>query len=352
MQSESQRGWRGPVGRGVAAMSLMVAVLGGAPHAEAQAESSPPTSAATEKDAAKLYKAAQTAFAANRLEEAKALLEQAYAIRPNPGVLAVLGQVEFELGSFARAAGHLTESLLTMEHPVPIKRKLEEMLNRATERVATIVVDVSPPDASVSVDATDGAPGTAVVRGSQLFVEPGVHELRVEKAGFLLHTQRLETRAGGAYPVTVTLEPSPPPPPVHVVKLTPPPTPAPPAPDPPPPSKRVPTVVALSGGGLTAALLGTGLAFHLSGRSSARDAEQLAERVGDCSGESSADCERLDDLLAERNSDYRTAKILYGVSAGTALLTTVLTVVLWPREKSSVAVWITPHMVGLSGELR
>jgi hypothetical protein len=341
------------VGRAIPAALLALSIFHLPVPAAAEPEPRPVKSATgvseQEKEAAKLYKAAQSAFAANRLIEAKALLERALELRPNPSVVGVLGQVEFELGEFQHAATHLAQSLASQEHPIAVRRKMEDLLARAQKRVGTIVITTKPEGARVTVDGTEVNPS---VMNSQVFVEPGTHRIEVDKEGYAPALEQLEAKAGSAHRFDFELEAKPEPAP-QPEKATPPPAPpapAPPAPAPPPPSKRPAVIVLVSGGVLTAAAVGVGVYYHVEGSERADEAKKLGRGLGRCEAPLSGDCARLRSVLDDRNDAYLTAKVLYGVGAGLAVATGVVTYLLWPKRPPAVSLWVGPKTVGVVGD--
>lgn len=343
------------VGRGMLAALFTLCVthvsLGAGAEPASKGTATATQGAEQEREAAKLYKAAQSAFAAGRMIEAKALLERALDMRPNPSVVGVLGQVEFELGEFPKAAAHLAESLRRTEHPVGVKRKMEDLLARAQKKVGTVVVTVVPEDARVLVD---GSEWSLDATGSQIFVLPGTHAIDIERDGYAPALEQVEAKAGSAHRLDFELTKKPEPPPIEV-KPDPPaplPPPPPPAEPPPPPSKLVPTIVLIAGSAVTASLLGVGIYYHLGGADRADEADRIGRTLGACDLPLTGDCARLHRVIDQRDSKYLTAKVLYGVSAGVAVATGVATYLLWPKRKAPppVAVWVGSDMLGVAGD--
>ena len=128
------------------------------------------------------------ALSANRNDEARTLLAEAYRLRRSYDVAAALGQAELELGHHRDAAEHLDFAI--REFPPGESRKLlkqlEDAFAGAKAHVATLRVSVNQPGCEVTLDGA--LVGTSPLT-NELFVEPGVHALgaRVGRALALDH---------------------------------------------------------------------------------------------------------------------------------------------------------------------
>lgn len=245
------------------------------------------------------------ALSANRNEEARSLLAEAYRLRRSYDVAAALGQAELELGYHRDAAEHLDFAI--REFPPGESRKLLKQLEgafaTAKARVATLRVSVNQPGCEVTVD---GALVGSSPLPNDLFVEPGVHALGARVGTGSAVERSLVTSAGKDYAVELTLNPKATAPPanhatpVDTVRLAPQPK----------PSEVSPKTIALIGGGaITAALLGLGIAERLRAADADEDATTLRSRLdGNCPphGGSSL-CQELVRDLGRRNQANRLA---------------------------------------------
>lgn len=120
--------------------------------------------------------------------------ERAYAISRNFKILYNIGQVHFQLTSYAKARRALEQYLALGGDAVPAARRADVTRDLATlaQRTATLSVHVDPPGADVLVDGESS--GKAPLE--RVLVDAGTRRVQVSRAGHL-STQREVTLAGG-----------------------------------------------------------------------------------------------------------------------------------------------------------
>ncbi len=138
---------------------------------------------------------------------AHGLFAQAHALLPNARTLRALGVVSYRAGQLARAVGELEAAL---EHPVKaldpeLRSAVTELLARAREQLAWVVLNVVPDDARVNVDA---ASAELPARG-ELALDAGQHVLRFTADGHVPQTAALSLSPGARTSLTMALEPLP-----------------------------------------------------------------------------------------------------------------------------------------------
>jgi tetratricopeptide (TPR) repeat protein len=113
---------------------------------------------------------------------AREQFERAYALYPNARALRGIGVAAFEDGQYSSAIRALEAALQHPERPLPddLRELTRLLIGQARARVGLVRVERSPPDALVFVD---GAAAVFEPDGG-LLLDPGVHELRVEAAGW------------------------------------------------------------------------------------------------------------------------------------------------------------------------
>lgn len=164
--------------------------------------------------AIKLYEDADYALAL-------AEFERVYELVPDYRVLYNVGQVNIQLGRYARAFRMLHEYLDRggSEMPPDRRRAVQADLEALAAKTAALEVQAKPDGAEITLDG-------AVV-GTSPLVEPlvvdvGEHALQLRAAGYVTQSRRLVLAGGDRRPVVVELEPNPvsaPQPPVAVAPV-------------------------------------------------------------------------------------------------------------------------------------
>lgn len=168
------------------------------------------------KEVTRLMNEGEALKKAKRFEEALAKYRAAYDLLPSPALFFNFGTISRELGRLAEAANYLQRFLdeANLENPKLAQhaRAARRQLPRIKKKLAyiTVVSNVSG-DATVFIDGKDY--GTPPVRNVP--VDPGEHEIVVEKPGFVRDVRLIETTYGERINIQATLltKPSPPPPP-------------------------------------------------------------------------------------------------------------------------------------------
>lgn len=267
-----------------------------------------------------LYRQAETAYAAGKVDEARQLLLEAWNIRQTYDVAAALGQAELELKQYRDAAEHLDFAVRNFA-PLESQAALDGIksdLRSAKSQVAEVRVVVSEPGATVSVNGS--AVGRAPLAAS-IFLEPGTHAFGAKLAPDRSLDRRMALARGGTYDLELVL------PPGNAR-----------AQDSAPSSTSIeytaPIVTSVVGG----LALGAGVALLVIASSKDQEREDLlADLPGSnpCGAGSSASspCEEVSDL-ASSAAHLRTGAI---VSFGAALGAGVATYLLWPKGEASDA---------------
>jgi tetratricopeptide (TPR) repeat protein len=296
------------------------------------------------------------ALSADKPEEARTLLAEAYSIRRSYDVAAALGQAELELGRYRDAAEHLDYCL--REFPPSESQKLLSLvqggLATAKAKVATARISVNPADSELTVD---GRSIGSALPAHDVFVEPGSHRIGAHHPNGNATEKLVTFSAGESYAISLELGKLPP----AAVALAPPPQP--PSPTPTSEEAATPasgvttkTILLIGGTTITAALIGVGIVERLRGGDAGDAAQTLKDEThGNCTDASTDEkCLALASELDKRNSANQLA-IYSFVGAG---VTGAATVALWfllpePKKsaainRQSVALSITPHAASIS----
>ncbi len=291
------------------------------------------------------------AYRAERLDEARQLLTEAWRLRRTYDVAAALAQVENELGHHARAA-ELLDFCLNNFAPIESDTKFQQLrqaFDEVTKRVGQIDLTAVPPGTDVTVD--DELVGTTPL-GTSTYLQPGLHEFvfrmgdrsirrslliqtgerhrivlesQPEKADRSSESPRRRAAAGeGRQVATATA-----------------------------PAETHPTFPYYIGGALLVAGVTTGIVFQVAASNASGRAEDLKAQpaVSDCSvkGATSTElCSRLADANSERVFNRNLAIFGYGVAATAAVATAIYW--LWPesdRPAKSASVQILNWSVGV-----
>ncbi|XYH96529.1 PEGA domain-containing protein [Sorangium sp. So ce1128] len=288
-----------------------------------------------------LFEQGNRLYDERRWAEARDKFLEAWKLKRSYDVAANLGDVELMLGEARGAAEHLAYAL--REFPAggkpALRQTLAKRFDEARRLVGALRIQASKPGAEVLVDGR--SIGYAPI-DDEVFVEPGTHQLTARREGYDDATANVEAKAGGAYEVTLTLEPA------AAQALAPKESAA-------APQRRQETpaatgaaasppsgLVVSAGIGLTALLAGGGIAFTLASNSKATDADALAAELGRDGGRSACwsggapKCSTLHDLNVQSDTFHNLAVAGF-VGAGVAGAAT-LVYALWPRASADARV--------------
>lgn len=142
-------------------------------------------------------------FEAGNFPEARALFVRAHELFPNARTYRGLGFVEFELRNYRDSVDLLESALSADIKPLEgdVRRSTEELLDRARDMIARVVLRVTPRIESLLVD---GVP-TALPEADTLILAVGDHVLEARAAGFMPERRPLKIARGGELIVTMDL---------------------------------------------------------------------------------------------------------------------------------------------------
>lgn len=274
-------------------------------------------------------------------------LLQSWALKKSFDTATLLGQTELKLGKHRDAAEHFAYALRNFPNRDPkpdAKKRVEEGLKAAREKVSALRVEVSPAGAEVRVG------GKSVGRAPlehELYVEPGTHFVEVSLDGYDTEKREVVARAGGEEGLRIEL-----------AKKA---AGAAPAAGPAPPQgnggKQAPSQNGTGGGGtrddsstkttvliaegVVAAIgLGVGVGYLLAKSSAEDDRDRLKQRsitevgANGCASQPDASvCVDLEDA-ADRARKNATISTVGFVGAGVAVIGLGATWLLWPSPKS------------------
>ena len=320
---------------------------------------SQPSSASDQDRADELFLQGKAAAQAKNWDEAHQLLQEAWALKQSYDIASNLGQVAYLLGKHAEAAQHVSFAL--RHYPATgdaeQKQKAKDLLDMVRQKVSSLSVQVTPPEAEVFVDGTSA--GRASALPPELFVEPGERTVIARLEGEAVE-RHVSAKPGGQYKLDLALAAS-----------TPAAVPVAAEPEPASHSPSEPTDTAPSGfqnkhiavivGGVLTVGSGVALGIYASKRSKAKsDIETYQARVEDessdpnaCAHSNSAACQDL----AEARDDWETSGRAINVLLPTTIVlfgatAAVATYVFWPSdsdESSGTALTpvLTPEQQGL-----
>jgi len=198
------------------AVLLSVLMLAGVASAAEPAEAD----AARKAEASAHLKRGAELIDAEDLRGALAEFEAAYRLVPSPSILHNFGIVYQGLGQKAAALDAFQRFLAEADKAPPAAR---EHAQRAVEvlrgQVAELTVACDVPGAAILLD---GRKVAETPQEKPLHVDPGAHQLSVQKAGLQPHAEALEAHAGQRLAVSARLSP-PPDAPIAQVESAPPP---------------------------------------------------------------------------------------------------------------------------------
>lgn len=211
-----------------------------------------------------LFGLANEAFDADKVDEAYALYQQAFALKRTYDIAGNLGQVELKMGKFRDAAEHLSFTLRFF--PPTGKDAPREAIRRAFDaarkEVGTLTIKVNVQGAAVSID------GKLLGRSpfaTEVFVEPGKRTLEASLEAHLPTHIVIEIAKNERRNVDLSLTPKA---------------------QPPPPPRNVPLL--LTGFGLSLAAAGSGLGLMIGASNKSIEADGLLQQI--YAGEPGATC--------------------------------------------------------------
>lgn len=156
--------------------------------------------ASTSPDYDKLLDRAVEAFEAEEYVRARALFEQAYAIRPNARVLRGLGISALHLERFTVSKHELTEALEESKQPLTATQRegVKELLSWMQQNLGNLELHLKPANALVRLD-------DEAVTEEALVVKPGTHRLVVSADGYDAQERSVDVGAGQTSKVDVAL---------------------------------------------------------------------------------------------------------------------------------------------------
>jgi hypothetical protein len=330
-------------------------------------EEEDPVPVETQQQIRKLMNEGSAAFAKGDLEKAHAALKKAWEIKPLALTAANLGEVEIKLGRYRDAAEHLQSFLQNAPSNVLDKRAgAEQKLAECRKHIASVEVTANVDGAQVTLDGLDIGHTPLL---NQLFLDAGIHALKVTHASYQPETRTFTAEAGSDLELRFKLSGEPPVPvePARTVQKS---------SVSPATSERTGshtrTWVVLGGSAATAISLGIGVALQIRASSLGDDAKFTLAQVdtlstvsqvsshGECSSRTGAAqdlCNQLHSTIRRQDSAFNLS-IDAIVTAGVLGVATVATYLLWPQETSKpeqkkqarfqVAPWSANKGVGLS----
>jgi hypothetical protein len=281
-------------------------------HAQSAPEpapTAPAPDAAAKKEAARRFEHAIKLYEDSDYVLALAEFERVYELVPDYRVLYNIGQVNIQLGRYARALRMLREYVSRGGNELPTDRRTAVQADLAflEARTATVKVDVQPQGAEVSIDGA--VVGTAPL-AEPIVVDVGERKVQARSSGYITVGQTLTLAGGDWRQITLKLEPEP----VASAK---------PGPDPrmqPGGAPRGPAAPAKksawvwAGWGTTGALAVSSGVFAVLGASAASDLDDL-------SGTRGATRDDLDDARTSAETRFLVADILGAAAVATGAVT-------------------------------
>lgn len=196
--------WMGAA-RGSVILACTLA-LWGTPLASRAQTDAPPASILDTGEYNRLIEQAVLHFKAREFDSARDMFEAAHAMNPSARTLRGLGLTDFESGRYALAINELERALNETRKPLDAQQRseLQAVIAHAQTFVGTLEVQLTPSDATLSVDDRPVATGA-------LQLDAGNHLLRARAPGFVDAEWRLDVRPGETTSMTLALEPEPPP---------------------------------------------------------------------------------------------------------------------------------------------
>jgi tetratricopeptide (TPR) repeat protein len=135
--------------------------------------------------------------------EARALFKKAHSIMPNARTLRGMGVSAFEMREYVDALELLEQALENRRRRLTggLRKKVEELVARCRDFIASYTVELAPADAKLSVDGA-----AAKLKSGQLLLDPGLHEIVVEADGYQTLSRSVRVKGGERSTLELELE--------------------------------------------------------------------------------------------------------------------------------------------------
>ena len=152
----------------------------------------------------KVIEGAVLEFDSGNWAEARALFEQAHALKPSARTLRGMGKVSFELKEYVRAQKELNEALVELRSPLsePQRHEVLGLLLRVEKFIGRLTIRVKPTEAQTSV-TLDGMR----VEG-ELKLDLGQHVMSVQAPGYHSLQRTISVAGGQTTRLELTLTPT------------------------------------------------------------------------------------------------------------------------------------------------
>jgi hypothetical protein len=143
-------------------------------------------------------------FEQGHWEEAHAMFWRAHALQPNARTFRGIGMSAYDLRRYVESSDALTASLSDAQKPLTPEQRaaVTALLQRAQDFVVAYRVELTPPQAELSVD---GQPAT--LRAGQLFLDAGTRVIVARAAGYLEQREQVRVVPGATSSLVFELRP-------------------------------------------------------------------------------------------------------------------------------------------------
>jgi tetratricopeptide (TPR) repeat protein len=186
---------------GVAALAVLLCVLGTAAQTEAQAAAD--ADAEMRARAKGQFQAGVAAYEAQRYGDALTHFQEAYRIKPHPLVRVNMANCYERLGKLLLAIFHFERFIEESDPSSPQIKEVNDALRALRAKVGEITVRITPDGASVSID--DGERRKAPIL-EPITLEAGTHTIEVSLAGYQTQKRDIVIEGGQRSDVAFTLE--------------------------------------------------------------------------------------------------------------------------------------------------
>ncbi len=293
------------------------------------------TSASSVVSAQTEYRRAHEEMNRGNWAQARQILLGLWARAKTYDVAASLAETEMALGEHTLAGEHMS---FAIEHVAPKEKpetveKYRAALAKIRSQLGSVVVTVSEPEATVTVDGR--VVGSSPLAG-ELYLEPGPHRIVAKLGGHEIE-KNVQVALGGQQRIALEL-----PAPQEAnpeLGTAPPPAAAPPAPAPRAPASSAPadassgiaprTIALVGGSAVTAILLGVGIGESIRASNAQDDVDRLKLQALDELGQNCprgstlSSCADLASATERRNSANRWETVAF-VGAGAAAAATIV----------------------------
>jgi tetratricopeptide (TPR) repeat protein len=146
----------------------------------------------------------KAAFEAGNFEAARLAFKQAYSVLPHPAFLQNIGEAELRTGRMVEAARHLSQYLRASPSTAPQREGAKKSLQKAAERLGTVLVETNVDEAEVRVDGE--LVGKSPLGSAVWYVEPGEHAITVRKEGYAEASAKAYVLSGDAKTIAVPIQ--------------------------------------------------------------------------------------------------------------------------------------------------